>query len=85
MLGPNLSGNEDAIQETSGIASAGRETAGRVVSAGRIETSARHSCSLVTRDYATLIPPGARNNHQEGKINDGPTRRSCEVGTRESP
>jgi hypothetical protein len=57
------------------FASAGQETAGRVISAGRIETSARHSCSLVTRDYATLIPSGARNNHQEGKINDGPTRR----------
>ena len=63
------------IHELSGIASAGRETAGRLVSAGRIETSARHSRSLVTRDYATLIPSDARNNHQEGKINDGPPRR----------
>ena len=62
-------------REPSGIASAGRETAGRVVSAGRIETSAGHSRSLVTRDYATLIPSDARNNHQEGKINDGPARR----------
>ena len=63
------------LTQLSGIASAGRETAGRVVSAGRIETSARHSRSLVTRDYATLIPSDARNNHQEGKINDGPPRR----------
>ncbi len=31
----------------------------------------------MTRDYATLIPSDARNNHQEGKINDEPTRSSC--------
>lgn len=58
------------LSQVSGIASAGRETAGREVSAARIETSVRHSRDLVTSDYATPIPSDARNNHQEGKIND---------------
>src|ERR1017187_2635270 len=68
---PRLTADDRALRQLSGIASAGRETAGREVSAVRDRGIGPCSRGLVTRDYARSIPSDARNNHQEGKINDG--------------
>jgi len=70
---------EHYLSQGSGIASGGRETAGRKVSVGWIETSACCSRGFVTRDYATAVPSDARSNHQEGKISDRPVCRFRET------